>query len=186
MTRQRQDQVVLELRLEGKKPACRALFAHTSRDAAYFTEESHNASSPHSSTLDRSSLLSKLSIPVEWAVSSSEPESRRKTHVLEAAGILLAKLPTNHVAPLRRGGIRFFKGDRSLGGYYEVNSSTINVNVGVHPTVLVMSLLHEMGHLVHFEVVDPKVGNKYTRLGWLQLGPVRIRGSSGDIRRPPS
>lgn len=175
MKRPKGDRVVLELRLNGPKSVCRALFGGRMTSTAYSSQESAFAGMPPALTRDESLALDNMKVPVNWAVPASEPENQTRKQVLEAASILLTKLPPGHVAPLKMGGIRFFKSERSLGGYYEINSSTININVGVHPSVLVTSLLHEMGHLVHFEVIEPQTVVKYARIGWLQLGPFRIR-----------
>lgn len=172
MKRQRGYRVVLELRLNGLKPRCRPLFGGIEIDTALSNQQLPLTAMPPGATR---LALGERSVPVDWMVPISEPENHMRQQVLEAAGILLAKLPASHVARLGEGGIRFFKGERSLGGYYEMNSSTININVGVHPTVLPTSLLHEMGHLVHFEVAEPQAVNKYLSIGWFQLGSLRIR-----------
>jgi hypothetical protein len=120
-------------------------------------------------------LIQKLDIPIIWDVPADQPVNARKPHFLSATGMLLGKLPIQNVAPLKKSGIRLFSGDRSIGGYYRPNSSRVHVNVAVHPTMFPISLLHEIGHLVHFEILAKSTREKFTRISWLSIGPFRLR-----------
>ena len=134
-------------------------------------------------------LIPGTEVSAIWDVGSGEPETARRSRFYASTTMLLAKLPPPHIAPLKKGGIRFFKGPPSVGGYYRQHSSTVHVNVGVNPVLFPVCLLHEVGHLVHFEVNLGAGAKAFTDIGWLQLGPFRLRkfwNGSGSFLTPYS
>ena len=117
----------------------------------------------------------ELGIPVHWRIPPSKQDDARKRHFLSASAGLLKKIPVDHVTPLKKGGLFFFKGDRTVGGYYRAYSSSIYLNAGVHPSAFPIAFLHEMGHLVHFEVATETTIKKFTKASWFRIGPLRLR-----------
>jgi len=162
------DTRVFEFRLS-QKPGCEVSSAEGRRDAAADGAVVFPPGNPA-----QAESIPDLGLPAYWDIPASETEQARKSHFFSATAGLLKKLPVQHVAPLNRGGIRFFKGPRTIGGYYRAHSSTVCMNAAVYPAVFPIALLHEIGHLVHLEVAGP-TARRVTDLSWLQIGPFRIR-----------
>jgi hypothetical protein len=60
-------------------------------------------------------------------------------------------------------------------------SSTININI--RGELLEHSLLHELGHLVSFEVLKKEAFDEYRKISWIKLGPIFIRKHSNFISK---
>jgi len=102
-------------------------------------------------------------------------EAAERQRFMGRVQFLLARVPQNDVEPLRRGGVKLFLGKPTLGGYYQPMSSSINLNVNVNGIELIHSVLHEVGHLVQFEVLGAERFKEYARISWFRLGPLCIR-----------
>jgi hypothetical protein len=159
---------ILELRF-GNRPECLGYRAG-SQDQPVIT--AGLASFPHVEPIES---ISGLGVPMVWTVAPTESENKRKAALLLCVELLLKKLPREHVDPLKKGGVRFFKGDPAIGGYYRVGTSFVHLNVAVRPDFLPWALLHEIGHVVHFEVADNRSMQKFIGLNWIQLGRLRWR-----------
>lgn len=119
--------------------------------------------------------LQQAGIRVLWDDSLSDGDRQQRTRFERRISILLKRIPTQHLQPLKVGGVRLYRGDTSSGGFYQVGSSTVSVNLNLRAKFFVHSLLHELGHLVDFETISADVAAKHERIAWMRVGPWRFK-----------
>lgn len=89
--------------------------------------------------------FSKTGIPVAWAQECLLSPAEQKLAILQTTVSLLKVLPSPLIRALAKGGVRYISWQPTLGGYYQVKSSTIHINID--SSTWEHSIVHELGHL---------------------------------------